>query len=620
MSKKVKEINNKYIISIILGLCSFIGINYVPVYKYVLKEFVGNNIFYKFFAKTSIVLNGFGIESFIIFIALTYLIYKFYNKEKFNTKHVIAIIFSILTLMGKAVISVDNVDVLYYNWFNFLFSVFSAIGYFTLYKIILDKIFDIGKLKDIEFDKKSRLSKIYNFIFEEHPFIAPLVLMLIMAIPYIIITFPGTVFSDGFNQFYNYFRIEKFTNHHPAISTLFMGGLFSLGRHLFNDSIGVFFVIFVQSIIQLVIFSYVFVFYKKYNINKNFRIFTLLFLMFNSVIKIYMVTVVKDTLFHVFLTLFVIETIEMYTALKDKVTKKHIALYLLSAFLVFAFRNNGIYIVLLSIVSLLFVSPGKKKKLIVGSLFITMFIINILFHTAFLPMMKIKEGNKREALTVPIQQTVRYIKYHYKEMSKEDLDTMQEMFVIPNKKIIKRYNPHHVDKVKSQFNPECDGPCLKKVLVLWFKELADDPKLYVDSFINNYMGYMYPSTNEYYNKKNNLDGLGTFVQYDNKKRVFKYELKNPKTTLMLQEIANTKKQIPVIGLLYSCGFYSWLLIIIVGFLIHTRRYKELVLLVPIIGSWLFLFLGPVDAYFRYVMPLMMPLIIMTSYIANRKEV
>ena len=98
---------------------------------------------------------------------------------------------------------------------------------------------------------------------------------------------------------------------------------------------------------------------------------------------------------------------------------------------------------------------------------------------------------------------------------------------------------------------------------------------------------------------------------------FDYYFLHPDEVLFLQSVAYTKKEIPILGLFYSNGFYSWLLIIIVGYILHKKEYKKLIFMMPIIISWAFLFVGPVNAYFRYVLPVCIPIIISFGLVTNK---
>ncbi len=76
----------------------------------------------------------------------------------------------------------------------------------------------------------------------------------------------------------------------------------------------------------------------------------------------------------------------------------------------------------------------------------------------------------------------------------------------------------------------------------------------------------------------------------------------------------------MIGMLYSCGFHNYILIACAVFLLAQKRYREMLVLVPSILTMLVCLVSPVDAYIRYMLPVMaaMPVNIAWCHYAARK--
>lgn len=52
----------------------------------------------------------------------------------------------------------------------------------------------------------------------------------------------------------------------------------------------------------------------------------------------------------------------------------------------------------------------------------------LLINVVYVKMNHISGGSIREALSVPVQQTARYVKQHYNEMTPEELKVLQAVF------------------------------------------------------------------------------------------------------------------------------------------------------------------------------------------------
>ena len=95
---------------------------------------------------------------------------------------------------------------------------------------------------------------------------------------------------------------------------------------------------------------------------------------------------------------------------------------------------------------------GKYKKNLRKKAvsFILIFILFQFSYNKSLDYFKIQPSNIRETLSVPIQQTARYIKYHEEDLTEEDKKNISGLL---NYDIIKtKYKPKLSDPVKATFN------------------------------------------------------------------------------------------------------------------------------------------------------------------------
>ena len=89
------------------------------------------------------------------------------------------------------------------------------------------------------------------------------------------------------------------------------------------------------------------------------------------------------------------------------------------------------------------------------------------YDKVLLPALKIPAGSVREQLSVPFQQTARYVKEHEKEISEEEKEKIDKVLGYDTLK--ERYNPNLADPVKNQYNKYTT----KKQLKDYFQSLVE---------------------------------------------------------------------------------------------------------------------------------------------------
>ena len=269
------------------------------------------------------------------------------------------------------------------------------------------------------------------------------------------------------------------------------------------------------------------------------------------------------------------------------------------------FRNNGIEIVILSIVPLFFLNKNKKRIVILSCVFISILLYNNLVQPFIYKKVNLEEGSIREALSVPIQQIALTTIKHGNEISKEDKAFIEDIGHLTFEEIEEEYLPEISDPIKNKFEYNPTNEQLSAYFKVWFKLLLKHPITYIDAYLNNFYGYFYPDRTEY------KDGLGWY-QCSNTEQVnvhFNPKFEGQRNSI--EQFAYLLRNIPLIGLFYSTGLYTWFLIIIFAYLMYNKKYKYILILVPSILSLLVCLLSPVGAYIRYTQPIManMPILL-----------
>ena len=559
--------------------------------------------------------NPFVIGSFELLVTgiLIYKLYSNYNKNfKFKT---VSTLFSLFMLIGDTFNKTNSFKLMFDNIYIFLLTIIRFSGYFILFSVLINKLFEFKiniKLKN----------KYLDFVFNKYPFISSFIIMFICWLPYIISFYPAILSPDPSNQIKQFFGIRThynesvimldenvlITNHHPVFHTVILGGCVKIGRMLGSDNLGLFIYSIIQITILISTLALTIKYMKKLNTPIWLRLCILLIYSLVPVFPLYSISAVKDVIFGCLIILYIIFIFDLIKSQNLSIKKCiYIGLLILGIML---FRNNGYHVILLSSP---FIILSNRKYLIK---LLCLFLIPILIYKGYtdvlLPKLHITEGSIREMLSIPLQQTARYVKYHENELTQNDKEIIDKILDISDLK--DRYDPTFADNVKNKFNKYTTNEDLKKYFNVWFKGLIKHPITYTEATINNTFGYFYPNTYRwyiYYNYDSRLKDCGFDYHYNN--------LDNLRN--ILSSYGVLFPYIPILGLIVNIGFNTWLIILIFSFIIKLKKYKYLNYLIPSIILILVCIASPVNTYFRYALPnvFAMPIII-CMYLNIRKEV
>ena len=173
------------------------------------------------------------------------------------------------------------------------------------------------------------------------------------------------------------------------------------------------------------------------------------------------------------------------------------------------------------------------------------------------------------------------------------------------------YVPETSDPVKGTYHWAYDtaveNPGEKEALQAyfqaWLKGLFKRPGCYVQATLNNIYGYFYPDeTSGYTQAGYYLITDDPVVDYG----FFDIEFTNnwPEMRYFLERFSECMRRLPGIGLLYSSGTWSWMLIILSVFFITRKKWSLFYITVPFIVLLMVCCASPVNGYLRYILPLM----------------
>ena len=420
-----------------------------------------------------------------------------------------------------------------------------------------------------------------NKILKDYPLIVIMILLLIAWLPALISNYPGIIEADYVNQYNQAMGIISFNTQHPLLHTylIVLSSKF-VGTNPTH-------IVLMNSILQMIIMSFIFAYIIKYFYKKNKIISFILFIICISyqLIPLYSVYLTKDVLFSGFLILFSLLIYELLVE-KENFTNKKIIILVITTILVSLLRSNGIFIVLGTLfVIILF---NRKVKILYILFFIS--IVSFIAQYSFISINHIEKNDIAEAIGIPINQ-VSCLVYKDVDLTDEELSLINE--VLDLNEIKNSFNKYYSDPIK--FNPNFSSlPITNNKLgyvKLYYKLLIKYPKYFIETRLNMTIGYWYPFINK-----------GS-ISYNYEDRSLYYDsicVNMPKKDTYKKYITSEVRDNLIGSILYSPGFACLLMITLIVISFILKR-KTIYVLLPSFIGWLTILLAtPSYSETRYV--------------------
>ena len=620
MLEKLKTENSRKIIIVLLAL--FVTIAFSLKLDIVNNSDISEitsktNYFVKLLFKFDYSIDKDIFKSFLLFALLIMFFKKAFFRDDIEKqgkkvfKVILALLFSFFMVFGYSYYKINSWDMIFENTFQLFKATIVFIGYYILFRAIINYLFDILFPKISTSKLKETTNKVYNFIFIKHSFIMPLVIILICWLPYLIAYYPGILGADQSNQVKQFLGYDipewsasnstklidenvKITNHHPVLHTIGIGLCAKLGLAIGNVNFGIFIFTLMQYILLGIALANIINFMKKLKVPYWIKVLSLLLFALSPTIAVCSVQVNKDVIFASLIILYVIQLYELIKSSNNKklTIKSCIGIIILSL-LVCLFRNNGIYAIVLSLPFVAIIDKLNRKQILISS--ITVLIIYQLIISVILPLFKIPNSGIREMLSVPFQQTARYVKEHGEEVTEEEKQIIDK--ILDYDTLAERYDPLLSDPVKRDYNKNATTEDLINYFKVWFAQFLKHPTTYIQATMNNVYGYFYPETNlrQYnYYMVNSIEDINEIENFD-----YGYidELQGERH--FIKGIASIITKFPGISWTMNIAFNVWLIMIIFVYLIYSKKNRYIIYLLPFISIILVCILSPVNAAYRY---------------------
>lgn len=529
----------------------------------------------------------------------------FHNKKWILILGLISTFFTCVGQIMRIIIASNPIE---------LIDIFKVLAHTLWGGVLATAIFLIVEKFATDTDKANSRSGLCDFL-------TAFLVITVAALPMLIAYYPGMLLTDAYIEMQYASGMQKWIAHFSVPMDVFLYKLISAGCRIFNNNNTAFFVYTgLQFAVQTAVFSYAYAFICRINSRKFVRISTLAFFALNTVIRIWGYTMGKDTIYAVALLLLIVMVLDIEWHKKNRVSivwlAFSVAVLFGSAFLVAILRKNGIYVLVGWAVIGLVASRTQKWRygVIIGAVLAAVFV-----NKWFINHYDVKPGYVREALSVPIQQTARYVKYYGNELTEDEKEAISSVFDISFDEMSLLYDPEASDNVKFCFAENPSKEDLKRYFNTWWKMFLKHPGCYISAFVSNTYAYFDLT------KISNFGGtLGVYdigEAYDWSGKLDYHFSHNPKfegARAFIKNLHNVVAKLPIIGIFSCCGIYTYLLMFEFVYVIKRKHFGDILILLPILLSLCFCLLSPVNGLMRYMLPMMMCTPVMIAW-CGRKE-
>ena len=303
----------------------------------------------------------------------------------------------------------------------------------------------------------------------------PYAVLAVCWLPLLLIKYPAAVCWDTLAMLEQY-RSGMFSEHHSVYYTLIMGKLVELAESLGHPNWGMFAFSVIHYIVLIAALGWSVNILRKMNVRRSVRAAVLLMYLLNPYISGYVGVIIKDELYTAFIVIFFLCLIELYLdheAFAKSPVK--LAVLFISVVNIWLIRKNGSYTLIAAAVLFLVRSFRKKLSKRPAVVLIVSLVVSAALYSFLGAFFHAEKGSIKEALSLPFQQTARYVKLYGNEVTEEERAAIDA--VLPFDKLAEAYKPRISDPVKGMYKEDNSklGPYFK----VWFAQFKKHPLCYV---------------------------------------------------------------------------------------------------------------------------------------------
>ena len=461
-----------------------------------------------------------------------------------------------------------------------------------------------------------RFARLYSLFFK-YPFRTCSVTLLLSWIVCILVSYPGIFMNDTPRQISEALGNSPLANAHPVMHTLLYRLWLNIGNFFVSYNFGFYLFFLCQVAVMICVCAFsISVMIRAGNVPPAVWGSTLLFYALHPRIQPYIMLGTKDVIYSAFVLLF---TISLFLIRSKGWHRDTVIPFLLGMAGTVMFRHEGLFLIVLSL-ALIPVHKIYRRILPAGIAagFLILICFPVFVFTYFGSIMNI-------FMTIPFQQTARYVIYHPEDVSEEEKAAISG--VLDYDMIPVSYDPDEADGIfKARQGVSGTPQDYANYVRALSSMLKKHPGVFLKGFLYNKSLCFLPRTMFYNNYV--FDGGGTWVGIHNQ---YTYEnsahwmdvamdlwkvdavFSQPEALKDVREAYESAREtyaaLPFVELLASTFFYVWILFLAAFSVLKqkkTIRRHAFVVLMPLVAQLAIVLTGPCDGDFlRYSFPLVL---------------
>lgn len=507
--------------------------------------------------------------------------------ERFYNKGILPYFFSFCLLIGQSYAQEGNWSCCFGDIFHVCVFFLQFVGYSILFCYLIFLFLYLYKKAAVS---KWMPVKIEAF-FGEYCFRNVFILLLLAWSPVIILSYPGNVCFDFQWQMSQMLGMAGyFNNQQPMLHTLIAGVIVRCCRKFIGSvDVGVFLYTVLQAIALATALAGTVSRLTKRAVACVIRVIVVSIYVFAPMYSNMVSTPIKDVPFMAAFLWYILLLDEM---IAEKMVDKKNGYYwfrlILAEVLVGLLRNNGVYVVVLTGIVLLFVC---RRRIILLCTVIVPLVICVGSSTAMTWGLSAEPINFGKTLSIPFQQTARYVKLYKNELTVEEREAIEGVLTDVNL-VSENYDPDISDPICTLYLRDSGVKEHVDYFRVWAIDFFKHPAVYVEAFFVHVYGWFDPGV------KNAIRyGYNTDMDWFQRGLI-------PGADEMLRLFYEFVEYIPFLAILENAGIYTWMLFML-GKIAISGKIKKGILLTPLFVSLLICMASPCFyGHPRYAFPIM----------------
>lgn len=532
--------------------------------------------------------------------ALAFLLYSLWrHKEERPGKGVafLSAVFGVVQVLGLSICKLDSWAFVSENFYQMILALCCMAGYGILFYHAVWGFF-LALRRVAAYREKTPGNSLAR-AFAKNPACVSGGFILLGWLPWVLACLPGSVDWDSHTQICQALGSMEMTAHHTVLSTWLHGGLVQVGRLFGSDNLGVFLYVLLQCLVCAWIYGQIVAFCAKLKAPRWLQYAVTSFFALVPVWGAFAQSMVKDTLFAAVFSLFVLYTADVWIFADEYEAQPILyARYAVSALLVCLLRNNGVIAVFPVLLLMGCRAAWKRKNWKRVAVAVSAIVVYFAFNSITTNLLSIAPGGINEALSIPLQQTARYVVVYGDEVTEEERAAIDA--VVDYDQLAENYQPMISDGVKGLYkNPSSQD--LMRYFKTWFSMFWKHPSCYIQATQANSYGY-------YTIAESNFD-LEYYMFINEPSMEWKdlnisYLDTSGKARYILYHWAFLFERLPLLGLLANHGFITWWLVAVCAWLLKRKAGQALPAVLAVGMLWLTCVASPVNDLLRYFLPIL----------------